>query len=106
MIDITKDPKEVINELSSTEKKILYVLGKNKFSVNKNFNLHTLKKKLSNEDKKNFKRAFDNLYHCGIIETYRSENYCVSKEGRKIAQEIVNQKRAKIYDGLRIMIML
>ena len=52
MINIDDDPKEIIKELSETEKNILYVLGKMRISVNKNVSEHTLKKKLSNDDLK------------------------------------------------------
>ena len=37
-------------------------------SVNKNINEHSLKKKLSNDDLKNYKNAFPNLCVCRIIE--------------------------------------
>ena len=54
MINIDDDPKEIIKELSETEKNILYVLGKMRISVNKNVNEYSLKKKLSNDDLKNY----------------------------------------------------
>ena len=37
MINIDDDPKEIIKELSETEKNILYILGKMRISVKKNF---------------------------------------------------------------------
>ena len=52
MINIDDDPKEIVKELSETEKNILFILGKMRISVNKNVNEHSLKKKLSNEDLK------------------------------------------------------
>ena len=54
MINIDDDPKEIVKELSETEKNILFILGKMRISVNKNVNEHSLKKKLSNEDLKNW----------------------------------------------------
>ena len=93
MINIDDNPKEIIKELSETVKNILYILGKMRISVNKNINEHSLKKKLSNEDLKNYKKAFSNLCACGIIEIYRPGNYAVSKQGRRITDEIVMQKR-------------
>ena len=44
MINIDNNPKEIIKELSETEKNILYILGKMRISVKKNFNEKTLKK--------------------------------------------------------------
>ena len=105
MINIDDDPKEIIKELSETEKNILYVLGKMRISVNKNVNEHSLKKKLSNDDLKNYKKAFSNLCACGIIEMYRSGNFAVSKQGRRITDEIVEQKRKSIYGNLRILML-
>lgn len=105
MINIDDDPKEIIKELSETEKNILYILGKMRISVNKNVNEHSLKKKLSNDDLKNYKKAFSNLCACGIIEMYRPGNFAVSKQGRRITDEIVKQKRQNKYDGLRILML-
>ena len=105
MINIDDDPKEIIKELSETEKNILYVLGKMRISVNKNINEHSLKKKLSNDDLKNYKKAFSNLSACGIIVMYRPGNFAVSKHGRRITDEIVEQKRQNKYDGLRILML-
>ena len=105
MINIEDDPKEIIKELSVTEKNILYILGKMRISVKKNFNEHTLKKKLSDGDLKNYNEAFSNLCNSGIIVMYRPGNYGVSKEGRRITDEIVEQKRKRIYGNLRILML-
>lgn len=105
MIDIDGDPKEIIKELTVTEKNILFILGKMRISVNKNVNEHSLKKKLSNEDLKNYNKAFSNLCACGIIVMYRPGNFGVSKQGRKITDEIVKQKRQNKYEGLRILMI-
>ena len=37
MINIDDDPKQIVKELSETEKNILYILGKMRISVKKNF---------------------------------------------------------------------
>ena len=105
MINIDDDPKEIIKELSETEKNILYILGKMRISVKKNFEEHTLKKKLSDDDLKNYKKAVSNLCACGIIEMYRNENFAVPKQGRRITDEIVMQKRQNKYAGLRILML-
>lgn len=105
MIDINKDPKEIIEELSETEKNILYVLGKMRISVKKNFDEKSLKKKLSNQDLKNYKKAFSNLFTSGIIVMYRPDNYGVSKQGWRVTDEILNQKRKNMYSGLRILML-
>ena len=105
MINIEDNPKEIITQLSETEKNILYVLGKTRISVNKNVDEHSLKKKLSNDDLKNYKKAFSNLCACGIIEMYRPGNFAVSKQGRIITDEIVEQKRKSIYGNLRILML-
>ena len=105
MINIDDDPKEIVKELSETEKNILYILGKMRISVNKNVNEHSLKKKLSNEDLKNYKTAFSNLCNSGIIVMYRPGNFGVSKQGRRITDEVVKQKRQNKYAGLRILML-
>ena len=105
MINIDDDPKEIVKQLTKTEKNILYILGKMRISVNKNVNEHSLKKKLSNEDLKNYNQAFSNLCSCGIIVMYRPGNFGVSKQGRKITDEVVNQKRNDKYAGLRILML-
>ena len=105
MINIEDDPKDIIKELSETEINILYVLGKMRISVNKNINEHSIKKKLSDEDLKNYKKAFSNFCACGIIVMYRPGNFAVSKQGIKITDEIVEQKRQKKYAGLRILML-
>jgi hypothetical protein len=105
MINIDDNPKEILEELSKTEKNILYILGKMRISVNKNFDEHSLKKKLSNEDLKNYNKAFSNLCACGIIVKYRPGNFGVSKQGRRITDEIVEQKRQDRYESLRILML-
>ena len=102
MINIDDDPKEIIKELSETEKNILYILGKMRISVKKNFDENTLKKKLNNNDLKNYKKAFSNLCACGIIEMYRSGNFPVSKQ-KFIVQLLDNPcKRIEIARNLNI----
>ena len=105
MINIDNNPKEIIKELSETEKNILYILGKMRISVKKNFNEKTLKKKLSDNDLKNYNKAFSNLCTSGIIVMYRQDNFGVSKQGRRITDEIVEQKRLEKYQGLRILML-
>ncbi|AMK14671.1 hypothetical protein [Methanobrevibacter olleyae] len=105
MINIDDDPKEIIKELCETEKNILFILGKMRISVKKNFNEHSLKKRLSNDDLKEYNKAFSNLCTSGIIVMYRPGNFGVSKQGRRITDEIVEQKRQKIYSDLRILIL-
>lgn len=105
MINIDDDPKEIVKELSETEKNILYILGKMRISVKKNFNEHSLKKKLSDDDLKEYNKAFSNLCTSGIIVMYRPGNFGVSKQGRRITDEIVEQKRQDKYAGLRILML-
>ena len=76
-----------------------------RISVNKNVNEHSLKKKLSNEDLKNYNKAFSNLCNSAIIVMYRPGNFGVSKQGRRITNEIVEQKRQDKYAGLRILML-
>ena len=76
-----------------------------RISVKKNFNENSLKKKLSYDDLNNYNAAFSNLRTSGIIVMYRPGNFGLSKQGRKIADEIVNEKRKKYYDGLRILMI-
>ena len=60
---------------------------------------------MSDEYLKNYNEAFSNLCNSGIIVMYRPGNYGVSKEGRWITDEIVEQKRKRIYDNLRILML-
>lgn len=103
MINIDDDPKEIIKELSETERNILFILGKMRISINKNVNEESIKKKLSNKDLKEYNKAFSNLLTSGIVVMYRPGNFGVSKQGRRITNEIVEQKRLKKYSGLRIL---
>ena len=41
MINIDDDPKEIVKQLTKTERNILYTLGKMRISVNKNVNEHS-----------------------------------------------------------------
>ena len=76
-----------------------------RISVKKNFDEHSLKKKLSNEDLKNYNKAFSNLCNSGIIVMYRPGNYGVSQKGRIITDEIVEQRRRDIYGNLRVLMI-
>ena len=105
MINIDDDPKEIVKELSETEKNILFILGKMRISVNKNVNEHSLKKKLSNEDLKNYKKAFSNLCNSGIIVMYRPGNFGVSKQGRRITDEIVELYRQEKYRAIIVIFL-
>lgn len=71
MIDTNQNLDDIIENLSPTEKNMLYQLGKVHISVKKNFNENTLKKKLSNNDLKNYNKSFSNLKNSGIIVMYR-----------------------------------
>ena len=106
MIDINQTPEEIIENLSPTEINILYILGKMHISVKKNFNEHTLKKKLSNKDLKHYEKSFSNLKNSGLIVMYRPGNFGISKKGRIVADEIVNLKRRNIYKNLRILLLM
>ncbi len=104
MINIDDDPKEIVKQLTKTERNIFISWARWGFQ-SKNVNEHSLKKKLSNEDLKNYNQAFSNLCSCGIIVMYRPGNFGVSKQGRKITDEVVNQKRMDKYAGLRILML-
>lgn len=71
MIDTNQNLDDIIENLSPNEKNMLYQLGKMHISVKKNFNENTLKKKLSNNDLKNYNKSFSNLKNSGIIVMYR-----------------------------------
>ena len=105
MIDSDDDTKEIVKELSETEKNILYILGKMRISVKKNFNEHSQKKKLSDDDLKEYDKSFSNFFNRGIIVMYRPGNFGVSKQGRRITDEIVLQKRQRKYEGIRILML-
>ena len=76
-----------------------------RISVNKNVNEHSLKKKLRNEDLKNYNKAFSNLCNSGIIVMYRPGNFGVSKQGRRITNEKKKKKKQDKYAGLRILML-
>ncbi len=92
MIDIQQDPENIIIQLSPTEKNMLYILGKMHISVKKNFDENSLKKKLSNEDLKNYKKSFSNLKHSGLIVMYRPGNYGISKKVELSLKKLSSQK--------------
>ena len=106
MIDIEQDCEDILNQLSPTEKNMLYILGKMHISVKKNFDENSLKKKLSDNDLKNYKKAFSNLKHSGLVVMYRPGNYGISKKGRIVADKLVESKRRNIYDNLRILMLM
>ena len=60
---------------------------------------------MGDEDLKNYDEAFSNLCNNGIIIMYGLGNYGVPKEGRRITDEIVNQKKKRIYGNLRILML-
>ncbi len=93
-----------ILKLSDTEREILYVLGKMRISVNKNVREETIKKKLPDKYLKDFNSALSTLLKSGLIVKYRPHNYGLSQDGRILVDKIVELKRSKIYDGLKILI--
>lgn len=83
-INLNSSPEEIINQLSPTEKQILYILGKLDISIKKNINENTIKKKLSDNHLKKFPKSLNNLKNSGLIVKYRNNNWGVSKKVVKL----------------------
>ena len=100
MTNIQQSPEDIIKELTPLEKRILIIFGSLHISVNKNVSEHSIKKKLSNKDQKDFSKAIKHLKAMGLIGKYRKENLCMGKEGRIVAETIFKEKRKNSYKEL------
>lgn len=105
-ININDTPQQIIKQLTPTEINILHECGKMNISIHKNVNDETIKKKLTNNDLKNYNKSIKNLKKSGLIVIYRNKNYGLSKSGRKVAYEIVEERRKKFYEELTILSLI
>lgn len=106
VIDINDSYEDIIKQLSSVEKNILFECGKMNISIKKNINEETIKKKLSKKDLKNYRKAQKNLINSGLMVKYRSKNYGLSQKGRIVANIIVKDRNKKFYKDLTILMNL
>ena len=93
-------------DLTESEKKVLALLGKLHISPSKNVNEKTLKKKLPSRYHPELSKTIKSLHSKGLLRYYRKENYALTKEGKKIAEELAAKLIKDIYSDLRILLVL
>jgi Mn-dependent DtxR family transcriptional regulator len=93
-------------DLTESEKKVLAVLGKLHISPSKNVSEKTIKKKLPSTYHSELSNTIKSLHSKGLLRYYRKENYALTKEGKKIAEELAAKLITDIYSDLRILLVL
>ena len=93
-------------ELTNDERKVLELLGKLHISQNKNINEATIRKKLPSKYHRNLHETIKNLHSKGLLRYYRSQNYCLTYEGKKIAERLAVELFRKTYGDLRILLII
>ena len=98
------DMDEIINSLTNEEEEILYIAGKMNLSQNKNFREETITKKLSRRYRNiSVKNVLKNLRRKGLVRKYRNKNWCMTPDGLIVAHHITQQRRSRIYNGIRLV---
>jgi len=92
--------------LTQDECKVLELLGKLHVSQNKNINEATIRKKLPSKYHSNLHETIKNLHSKGLLRYYRSQNYCLTDAGKRIAEKLAFEVFKKTYGDLRIMLVL
>lgn len=92
-------------DLTQDERKVLELLGKLHVSQNKNINEATIRKKLPSKYHGNLHETIKSLHSKGLLRYYRSQNYCLTDEGKKIAEKLAAELFKKTYGDLRILII-
>lgn len=92
--------------LTHEERKVLELLGKLHVSQHKNINEATIRKKLPSKYHKNLHETIKSLHSKGLLRYYRSQNYCLTDEGKKLAEKLAAELFRKIYGDLRILLVL
>ncbi len=93
-------------DLTQDERKVLEMLGKLHVSQSKNINEATIRKKLPSKYHKNLHETIKSLHSKGLLRYYRSQNYCLTDEGKKIAERLADELFRKTYGDLRILLLL
>ena len=93
-------------DLTDDERKVLELLGKLHVSQNKNINEATIRKKLPSKYHSDLKETIKNLHSKGLLRYYRSQNYCLTDEGKKIAERLAAELFEKTYGDLRILLII
>ncbi len=93
-------------ELTQDEYKVLELLGKLHISQNKNINEATIRKKLPSKYHENLHETIKSLHKKGLLRYYRSQNYCLTAEGKRIAEKMAAELFKKTYGELRILLIL
>jgi len=94
------------SDFTREEQLVLEILGKLDISENKNINEATIRKKLKPKYRKNLPKVIKSLHTKQLLNYYRKENYCLTAEGRKLAQKLAEELRNKTYADLRILMIL
>ncbi len=93
-------------DLTHEERKVLELLGKLHVSQNKNINEATIRKKLPSRYHEDLHEIIKSLHSKGLLRYYRSQNYCLTNEGKMIAEKLAAELFKKTYGDLRIMLIL
>ncbi len=93
-------------DLTHEERKVLELLGKLHVSQNKNINEATIRKKLHSRYHEHLHETIKSLHSKGLLRYYRSQNYCLTDEGKMIAEKLAVELFKKTYGDLRIMLIL
>ncbi len=93
-------------DLTQDERKVLELLGKLHISQNKNITEATICKKLPSKYHGNLHETIKNLHSKGLLRYYRSQNYCLTDEGKRIAERLAAELFKKTYGDLRILLVL
>ncbi len=93
-------------DLTQDECKVLELLGKLHVSQNKNINEATIRKKLPSKYHKSLHDTIKSLHNKGLLRYYRSQNYCLTDEGKRIAEKMAAEFLKKTYGDLRILLVL
>ena len=93
-------------DLTRDERKVLELLGKLHISQHKNINEATIRKKLPTKYHRNLHETIKSLHSKGLLRYYRSQNYCLTDEGRRIAEKLAAELFKKTYGDLRILLIL
>jgi len=92
--------------LTQDERKVLELLGKLHVSQHKNISEATIRKKLPFKYHRNLHETIKSLHSRGLLRYYRSQNYCLTDEGKGIAEKLASELFKKTYGDLRILLVL
>ena len=85
---------------------VLELLGKLHISQSKNVNKKTIQKKLPSKYHSELNDIIKGLHSKGLLRYYRNENYALTKEGKRIAEDLAKKLIKDLYSDLRILLVL